>query len=125
MQVLDWMGTQPDLSTLIDQNRRHVLAGAYRLNARYLLDDGLPGPALASYWKALTNRPSYALKHWQRMTYALLCLLKLDRLSRPLQARRTRQRRERLVARLKQLELPAASPARKGLEDWPGLNLEL
>ena len=125
MLVLDWMETQPDLSALINQNRRRVLSGAYRLNARYLLDDGLPGPALASYWKALINRPSYALKHWQRMAYALLCLLKLDRLSRPFQARRTRQRRERLVAHLRQLELPAASPARKGLEDWPGLSLEL
>ncbi len=57
MQILKWMETQPDLEAIIAQNRNRVLAGAYRLNARYLLDGGLPAQALASYWRALTSPP--------------------------------------------------------------------
>jgi hypothetical protein len=59
MQILEWMETQPDLEAIITQNRNRVLAGAYRLNARYLLDGGMPAQALASYWRALLARPSY------------------------------------------------------------------
>ena len=81
MQVLEWMQTQPELEKLIAQNHKRVLAGAYRLNARYLLDGRLPAQALATYWKAILANPAYALKHWHRMAYAALCLVKLDSLT--------------------------------------------
>lgn len=73
-RILEWMQSQPDLAPLVEANRRRVEAGVYRLNARYLLDSGLPGPALQSYWRALIRSPGFALQHWHRMLYAGLSL---------------------------------------------------
>ena len=74
LRILDWMRTQPDLAPLVEKDRRRVEAGAYRLNARYLLDGGYPGPALQSYFHALLLSPGFTLQHWHRMVYALLSL---------------------------------------------------
>lgn len=73
--LLEWMREQPDLAPLVASNRRRVEAGAYRLNARYLLDGGSPGPALRAYGNALVRSPGFALQHWHRMIYALLSLV--------------------------------------------------
>lgn len=74
LRLLEWMREQPDLAPLVTTNRRRVEAGAYRLNARYLLDGGSPGPALRAYANALVRSPRFALQHWHRMLYALLSL---------------------------------------------------
>jgi hypothetical protein len=74
-RILEWMETQPDLAKLIAQDRKRVEAGAHRLNARYLLDGGQPGPALKAYWQATLASPGFALKHWHRMVYAGLSLV--------------------------------------------------
>jgi glycosyltransferase involved in cell wall biosynthesis len=74
LSILEWMGDQPDLAPLVASNHRRVEAGAYRLNARYLLDGGLPGPALGAYGNALVRSPGFALQHWHRMVYAVLSL---------------------------------------------------
>ncbi|TAK12660.1 MAG: glycosyltransferase [Anaerolineae bacterium] len=70
-RILDWAQTQPALATMIERHPRKVWGGAHRLNARYLLDGGAPGPALRAYARAFANDPAYALKHWRRMVYAL------------------------------------------------------
>jgi glycosyltransferase involved in cell wall biosynthesis len=75
MRLLEWMREQPDLASLIASNRRRVEAGAYRLNGRYLLDGGSPGPALGAYGNALVRSPGFALQHWHRMLYAMLSLV--------------------------------------------------
>lgn len=132
-KVLEWMQTSTDLSEWIRQNRSRVLAGAYRLNARYLLDDGLAWEALASYWQALRRRPAFALKHAHRMLYAVLSLLGLKSLIDRLAARLNRRKRRKL-ARLLRLTTISASDApqadeirRKAepyhLVDWPGIDL--
>jgi glycosyltransferase involved in cell wall biosynthesis len=74
-RLRDWMDSQAALAPRLAKNRRCIDAGAQRLIARYLLDGGLPGPALRAYGKALLNRPGFALKHGHRMIYALLCLV--------------------------------------------------
>jgi glycosyltransferase involved in cell wall biosynthesis len=74
LRLLEWMKSQPDFAPLVARHRHKIEAGAYRLNARYLLDGDLPGPALGSYAHALLRDPRYALKHWHRMLYALLSL---------------------------------------------------
>lgn len=129
MQILEWMESQPDLESIIARNRKRVLAGAYRLNARYLLDGGLPGPALASYWRALLARPSYALKHWHRMAYAVLCLVKLDGLTNSFRNRLSTYQRRRLAAELRALKFAPGEPNSThfsgGLENWPGLCLDI
>jgi glycosyltransferase involved in cell wall biosynthesis len=75
LELLDWMEGQPYLSKIIEANSRKVYGGAYRLNARYLLDGGLPGEALRSYWKAFRNDPGYTLKHFNRILFALAAVL--------------------------------------------------
>jgi glycosyltransferase involved in cell wall biosynthesis len=129
MQILEWMENQPDLIPVIAQNRKRVLAGAYRLNARYLLDGSLPAQALAAYWQALLARPAYALKHWHRMAYAILCLVGLDGVTDSFRKSLAIQQRRRLAARLRTqkfatgLQDPGLTSS--GLENWPGLNLDI
>lgn len=109
-QILDWMKTQPDLSRFVHSNKRQVEAGAYRLNARYLLDGKMPRAALRSYVRALFAQPSFALRHWHRMVYALLSLAGGSGLGdRYYQLKRKR----RLNFRLE-----------NDLASWPGLCLE-
>lgn len=74
-RILDWMQADSRLAPLVHTHRRRILAGAYRLNARYLLDGGFPAPALQAYARALWFSPSFALQHWHRMAYAFLSLL--------------------------------------------------
>jgi hypothetical protein len=107
------MQGQPEFQPLLRQNRREVLAGAYRLNARYLLDGGQPGPALRAYAQALVNSPRFALKHWHRMLYALLSLIGGSGLSRWYYRYGNGSERVRLLLG----DLPE-------IETWPGLRLE-
>jgi len=75
IRLLGWMEAQSSFSPLFAVNRRRIEAGAYRLNARYLLDGGLPGPALRSYGRALVRSPRFALQHWKRMLFAAASLV--------------------------------------------------
>lgn len=75
MRILEWMQTQPDLNSIFERNRSRILGGAHRLNARYLLDGDQPAAALMEYGRALLSDPGFALQHWHRMVYALLCIL--------------------------------------------------
>ena len=72
LEVLGWMQSQAELAPIVEQNKRNVLAGAYRLNARYLLDGRQYGNSLKSYAKAFRYQPKYALSHWHRILYAIL-----------------------------------------------------
>jgi len=110
MRLLAWMQTQAELVPLIEKNKRQVLAGAHRLNARYLLDGSRPGPALKAYGRALKFDPVYTLHHWHRMVYAFLSLMGIKGLERwYFQAQKKRR--------------PVLS-GEKGLKNWPGLCLE-
>ncbi len=75
LRLMDWMHADPELAPLIATHRKHVEAGAYRLNARYLLDGGQPGPALQSYGQALLADPGFTLQHWHRILYAFMSLV--------------------------------------------------
>ena len=75
LELLEWMQSQPDLALIMEQNKRNVLAGAYRLNARYLMDGGQYADSLKSYAKAFFYQPKYTLSHWHRILFALLGLL--------------------------------------------------
>jgi len=73
-EVLAWMETQPEMVDIINQNRRKIQGGVYRLSARYLLDGGFYGESLKTYWRSLIAQPGYALRHWHRMLYAFICI---------------------------------------------------
>jgi glycosyltransferase involved in cell wall biosynthesis len=83
-RILEWAKTQPGLAEHIQAHPRRVNAGAHRLAARYLLDDGEPRQALVTYLKALRNDPFYTLQHLHRMLYAFASLLGLGGLLRKL-----------------------------------------
>ncbi|KAA3642757.1 MAG: glycosyltransferase [Chloroflexi bacterium] len=70
-RILEWAQGNPELASLIEQNQRKVRAGAYRLDARYLLDGGEFSQSMRAYWQAFSQQPGYALQHWKRILYAL------------------------------------------------------
>lgn len=76
-RILDWAKSEPVLGDLVRKHSRRIRGGAYRLQARYLLDGGEPALALKSYARAFSSYPTYTLAHWKRIGYALLSLLGL------------------------------------------------
>jgi hypothetical protein len=118
-RVLAWMATQPHLQPLLAGDRAHITGGAYRLNARYLLEGGLPGPALRMYLRALRCWPAYTLKHTHRMLYALLSLARLQGPLDARQAARAAHSSRRLAEHLRQ-----AWPTELAGDAWPGIRLD-
>jgi glycosyltransferase involved in cell wall biosynthesis len=110
LETLEWMETQSDLASLVAANKRQVLAGAYRLNARYLMDGGQYAPALKSYAQAFINQPVYTARHWHRVIYACLGMLGFKDL-------------ESLHSRFRDSHRPDLS-GKDNLVNWPGLCLE-
>jgi hypothetical protein len=110
-RILDWMQSEPDLALLVARHRRRVLGGLHRLDARYLLDGGLPREALQAYGRSLLARPAYALRHWHRMVFAVASLLGAGRMASGISGL---QRRREQRARAELSRLP-------GLAGWPGL----
>jgi glycosyltransferase involved in cell wall biosynthesis len=78
--IVDWMQAQPALAERFQRQRRKILAGAHRINARYLLDGGQPRQALAAYWRSFTQHPPTALAEGHRALFALGSLLGLGSL---------------------------------------------
>lgn len=108
-RILEWMQSDPRLGPEVSRRRSRVLAGVHRLDARYLLEGGQPGPSLRAYARALRYSPSYALRHAHRMLYALFSLAGLGGLSR-------------LYYRLS--PTPELDPTLlQGLQGWPGLDI--
>jgi glycosyltransferase involved in cell wall biosynthesis len=131
MHILDWMQKQPDISSLLDQDQNRVHGGAFRLNGRYLLEGGMPWPALKSYAQALLNWPTYTLKHWHRIIFAILCLLKIEGLTIPFRRYSSVRRSKQLTAELLRYrpiamcQKDSSNTNVSSLESWPGLNLEI
>lgn len=110
LHILDWMKSEPNLAPIITRNSRQVHAGAYRLNARYLLDGGLPKQALRAYAQALLAQPGFALQHWHRILFAFVSLLGGGKLEDGFYRWR--------AARRPKFKFEA------GINEWPGLCLE-
>lgn len=108
--LLEWMETQPDLEAKIAQNKSGVLAGAYRLNGRYLLEGGEYANSLKSYGRAILYQPGYALRHWHRMLYALVGMTGIRNL-------------EFVYERYQNARRPDLSNT-PNLDQWPGLCLD-
>ncbi|HZU87533.1 MAG TPA: glycosyltransferase family 2 protein [Anaerolineaceae bacterium] len=90
-RIVEWMQTDPGLAPKFKANRRRILAGAHRFNARYLLDGGQAWPALRSYTRSLFTHPPTALKEWKRMLYCFAALVGLGKIKDWVLARRKRQ----------------------------------
>jgi len=107
-RVMAWMKENPDFKFNYQDDKRRITGGAHRLAARYFLDGGQNSKSLQAYGKAMLFWPSYAIKHWHRMAFAILSLVSFGRLNR------------RLI-RLSRREPPRLDDAR--LHSWPGINL--
>ncbi len=80
-RIVEWMQAQPALCEPFARRRRQIWAGAHRMNARYLLDGGQPGPALRAYLRSLVAHPPTALAEAHRIAFAAASLLvNVDRL---------------------------------------------
>ena len=109
LRLLDWMNTQPGFTSIIEKKKKTINAGAYRLNARYLLDGAMPGPALRSYLRALVYDPIYTLKHWHRILFACASLVGLQGLADGYFREREKNRPDISIY--------------PGIQDWPGIKL--
>lgn len=89
-RIVDWMRAAPALAPVFERNRRRILAGAYRLNAFYLLDGGFYTAALSAYGQAFRYNPPVVLREAHRIAYALLSLIGLTKLRGLYIALRTR-----------------------------------
>jgi glycosyltransferase involved in cell wall biosynthesis len=88
LRLLEDLKHDPDFAQLVAQDRRRIEGGAYRLNARYLLDGNQPGAALRSYGKALVCYPSYGIRHWHRILYACFSLVGMKKLADAIKSKR-------------------------------------
>jgi len=70
--LYDWMKSHPELAQLAHQDRRKIKAGAYHLQAHYLLDSGQNWNALKSYLKAAVRDRRIFLSEYKRMGFALI-----------------------------------------------------
>jgi glycosyltransferase involved in cell wall biosynthesis len=141
LRLLAWMESDPDWAATYEMDgprRAHkptppkrILGGAYRLNARYLLDGGLYGPALRSYARALWASPAYTLKHWHRILYAAFgWLSELPYGANRPGARRPLSGDQETLRVLKTLRVSwyrrrrPVLPPTPAMEGWPGLLLK-
>jgi hypothetical protein len=88
--IATWMQTQPGLQERCRRLDRQILAGAHRMNARYLLDGGQSAPAFKAYWKSIAAYPPVGLSEAHRMLYAGLSVAGLGGL-KPLYLRLRRR----------------------------------
>jgi glycosyltransferase involved in cell wall biosynthesis len=110
LELLHWMQSHPDLAPIVEQTKQPVLAGAYRLNARYLLDGGQYADSIKSYLTAFRYQPRYALGHWHRFLYAVTGFFGGSNL-------------DRLYSRFQDSRRPNLADA-GNLDNWPGLSFK-
>jgi hypothetical protein len=79
IRVAHWMEQDDRFTPLFMENKRKIWAGAHRLSAFYLLDEGKPWESLKDYWRSFWEYPSTALKDWRRIGFALLSPFKPEK----------------------------------------------
>lgn len=79
-RIVVWMRENPSLKEIFEQNQAQILAGAHRINARYLLDGGQPWPAFVAYMKCMKNNFPTAMTEWHRILFSLAAIAGLGKL---------------------------------------------
>lgn len=79
-QILDFVKQDEALSSIFEKVKKRAIASAYRVNARYLLDGGLPIKALSAWFRALTIHPPTALSRINIFVSSILNILGLGKL---------------------------------------------
>lgn len=79
-RILETIAQDKDLAATLLKIDRRAHASAHRVDARYLLDGGLPDKALKAWFRALIIYPPVALKRMNILVSAVLNLLGLGKL---------------------------------------------
>ncbi len=79
-RILETIAQDKNLAATLHKIDRRAHASAFRVDARYLLDGGLPGKALSAWFRALFIYPPVALKRMNIFASAVLNLLGLGKL---------------------------------------------
>ena len=90
-RILETIAQDKDLAATLHKIDRRAHASAYRVDARYLLDGGLPADALRAWFRALFIYPPVALKRMNIFVSAVLNLLGLGKLRELVLQRRKKQ----------------------------------
>lgn len=94
-RILDWVKTQPGLAEVVVGVEKRARASAFRVDARYQLDDGQAWKSLVSWVRALFIHPPTALSRLNILASAILHLIGLGRLREMYLKRRQARLRER------------------------------
>jgi glycosyltransferase involved in cell wall biosynthesis len=70
-RLVDWMQANSDFQPLFRQYQKKIIAGAHRMNARYLLDGGNFGEARKVYWSGLKIDLPTVIPEWHRFLYSI------------------------------------------------------
>ncbi|MFN3492424.1 MAG: glycosyltransferase family 2 protein [Anaerolineales bacterium] len=79
-RILDFIKQDKNLQPIFEQVRKRAVASAHRVDARYLLDGGLPAKALLSWLQALTIHPPTALSRMNIFVSGVLNILGLGKI---------------------------------------------
>ena len=79
-RILDVVAKDESLAPILSNVQRRARASAHRVDARYLLDGGLPAQALAAWTRALFIHPPTALARMNILVSSLLNLVGLGKL---------------------------------------------
>lgn len=90
-RILETIAQDKDLAPTLHKIDRRAHASAFRVDARYLLDGGLPGKALQAWFRALFIYPPVALKRMNIFVSAVLNLLGLRKLRESVLAQRKKK----------------------------------
>ncbi len=71
-QIYEWMGKQPDFRPLFQKHKKKIKAGAYLLQARYLLEGKKNWPAFKDYMKGVSLDIGSLPREINRIAYSLL-----------------------------------------------------
>ena len=77
-RLVEWMEKTPALNKKFLDNQNKILAGAHRMDARYLLDGGQYNESFKVYWQGLKLDVATILPEFHRMIYALFAPLGLS-----------------------------------------------
>jgi GT2 family glycosyltransferase len=91
-QILDWASSDENFARVLARVARRALASAYRVNARYFLDDGQAARSLAAWARAFVIHPPTVLARMNLLVSALLMLVGLQKLREWFLKRRKRAR---------------------------------
>lgn len=90
-RILDVVSQDEHLASVLTKVNRRAHASAHRVDARYLLDGGLPAKSLAAWFRALSIHPPTALARMNLFISTILSLLGLEKVRESiLRARGTR-----------------------------------